>query len=156
MTHSYRCHDSFICSHARWLLPLIHDALCVCHDSFTCLPWLIHMCAMTHLYVRHDSVMCVPWRIHRQKSYCVHSTRIHIASYMWHDPYVCVTWLGHVCDMTHSYVWREPLICVPRLIHRGDTLIHTCPVTRSHRDSCIHCVPRLMHTVCAVTHSRVR
>jgi len=27
----------------------------VCHDSFICVPWLIHMRAMTHSYVHHDS-----------------------------------------------------------------------------------------------------
>jgi len=34
------------------------------HDSFICVPWLIHMCAMTHSYVCHDSFICVPWFIH--------------------------------------------------------------------------------------------
>ena len=36
----------------------------VCHDSFICAPWLIHMCAMTNSYVCHDSFICVPWLIH--------------------------------------------------------------------------------------------
>ena len=26
---------------------------------------------------------------------------------MWHDSFICVTWLIHVCDMTHSYVWHD-------------------------------------------------
>jgi len=25
-------------------------------------------------------------------------------SYVWHDSFICVTWLIHMCDMTHSYV----------------------------------------------------
>jgi len=25
--------------------------------------------------------------------------------HMWHDSFICVTWLIHMCDMTHSYVW---------------------------------------------------
>jgi len=29
-------------------------------------------------------------------------------SYVWHDSFICVTWLIHMCDMTHSYVWRDP------------------------------------------------
>jgi len=29
-----------------------------------CVPWLIHMCAMTHSYVCHDSFISVPWLIH--------------------------------------------------------------------------------------------
>jgi len=35
--------------------------------AFICVPWLIHMCAMTHSYVCHDSFIyafCVPWLIH--------------------------------------------------------------------------------------------
>jgi len=38
MTNSYVCHDSFMCM--PWL---IH----VWHDSFMRVPWLIHVCAMT-------------------------------------------------------------------------------------------------------------
>jgi len=33
-------------------------------------------------------------------------------SYVWHDSFICVTWLIHMCDMTHSYVWRDVFICV--------------------------------------------
>ena len=28
-------------------------------------------------------------------------------SYLWHDQFICVTWLIHMCDMTHSYVWHD-------------------------------------------------
>jgi len=45
-------------------------------DSFICVPWLIHMCDMTH-------------------------------SYEWHDSFICVTRLIHMCAMTHSYVWHD-------------------------------------------------
>ena len=27
-------------------------------------------------------------------------------SFVWHDLFICVTWLIHVYDMTHSYVWH--------------------------------------------------
>jgi len=33
-------------------------------------------------------------------------------SYVWHDSFICVTWLIHMCDMTHSYVWHDSFICV--------------------------------------------
>jgi len=23
-----------------------------------------------------------------------------------HNPFTCVTWLNHICDVTHSYIWR--------------------------------------------------
>jgi len=33
-------------------------------------------------------------------------------SCVWHDSFMCVTWLIHMCDMTHSYVWHDSFICV--------------------------------------------
>ena len=27
--------------------------------------------------------------------------------YMWHDSLICATWLIHVSDMTHSHVWHD-------------------------------------------------
>jgi len=33
-------------------------------------------------------------------------------SYVWHDLFICVTWLIHICDMTHSYVSQDWFICV--------------------------------------------
>ena len=31
-----------------------------------------------------------------------------------HDSFICVTWLIHMCDMTHSYVWHDS--CVIQLM----------------------------------------
>jgi len=39
---------------------------------------------------------------------------------VWHDSFICVTWLIHMCDMTHSYVWHDSFICVTWLIHISD------------------------------------
>ena len=36
---------------------------------------------------------------------------------MWHDSFICVTWLIHMCDMTHSYMWHDSFIYVTWLIH---------------------------------------
>jgi len=56
-------------------------------------PWLMHICAMTHSYVCHDSFICVPWLIH--KCDINHSYTIH------------VTWLIHMYviarDVTHKH-----------------------------------------------------
>jgi len=67
---------------------------------------------------------------------------------VWHDSIICVTWLNHVCDMTHSYVWHDSIICVTWL-----TL--ACDVTQSYvwHDSII-CVTWLTH-MCDMTHSYV-
>jgi len=43
-------------------------------------------------------------------------------SYVWHDSFICVTWLIHMCDMTQSYVWTDLSICVT-------WLIQTCGMT---------------------------
>jgi len=72
---------------------------------------------------------------------------------VWHDSFVCVTWLIHKCDMTHSYMWRDSFIRVTELIHMCVTthsyvchdsfictcLLHMCDVTHSHllSNSCI-------------------
>ena len=70
-------------------------------------------------------------------------------SYVWHDSFICVTWLIHTCDMTHSYVWHDSFICVT-------WLIHMCGRTHSYvwHDWFI-CVAGLIH-MCDMTHSYVR
>jgi len=42
-------------------------------------------------------------------------------SNVWHDSFICVTWLIQMCDMTHSYVWHDPFICMTRLTQMCDT-----------------------------------
>ena len=46
-------------------------------------------------------------------------------SYVWHDSFICVTWLIHMCDMTHSCVWYDSFIC-------EIWLIHMCDMSHSH------------------------
>jgi len=41
-------------------------------------------------------------------------------SYVWHDSFICVTWFIHKCDMTHSYVQHDAFICVTWRIHIWD------------------------------------
>ena len=36
-------------------------------------------------------------------------------SYVWHDSFMCVTWLIHVCGMTHSWVWHDSIIFMTTL-----------------------------------------
>jgi len=38
-------------------------------------------------------------------------------SYVWHDSFICVTWPIHMCDMTHSYVWHDWFVCVRTLAY---------------------------------------
>jgi len=46
-------------------------------------------------------------------------------SHVWHDSFICVTWLPHICDMTHSHVWHDSPTCVT-------WLTHMCDMTHSH------------------------
>ena len=60
------------CSVAQWVavscskLPCVAGVAVCCRAcwSLLCVPWLIHVCAMTHSCVCHDSFACVTWFIH--------------------------------------------------------------------------------------------
>jgi len=189
MTHSYVWRDSFICVlvlSAIWNLKF-GDLMCVrmcvmtnylCdmthlyvwYDSFICVTWLIRMCDVTHLYVWWCYPQFEMWRpdvclyVRHDESFVWHMTHL----YVWHDSFICVTWLIHVCDMTHSYVWRDSFICVLVLsaiwiLEFGDLMCvrmcvmsnHMCDMTHSYvsHDSFI-CVTWLIH-VCDMTRSYV-
>ena len=71
-------------------------------------------------------------------------------SCVWHDSFMCVTWLIHMCDMTHSCVWHYSFIYVT-------WLIHMCDMTHSYvlRVSCDMTYPYVYHDsihVCDMTH----
>ena len=94
-------------------------------DLFICM-WFIYMYAtrltvmsytrdMTNLYA--DTTHSYAWH----DSFMCVTWLIHmcdvIPSYVWHDLFICVTWLIHMCDMTHSYVWQDLFTCVKWLMH---------------------------------------
>jgi len=119
--------------------------------------------------VWHDSFMCVTWLILTCVSWLVSSPVRMIPYGNWYGMYACsVTWLIHVCDVTHSHmsnltsedettwkmvwhiclqcdmthscVWYDSFLCVTWLIHVW-------------YDSFI-CVSWLIH-MCDMTHSHV-
>jgi len=69
-------------------------------------------------------------------------------SYVWHDSFICVTWHIRMCDMTHLYVWRDSFI-------RMTWPIRICDMTHSyvwpHSSICVTWRIRM----CAMTHSYV-
>ena len=69
-----------------------------------CVPWLIHMCAMTHSYVCHDSFICVPWLGTQEKREAVTPSK--------QDSFIYVTWLIHMWYVTNSDVWHDSFIYV--------------------------------------------
>ena len=102
MTLSFVCHDSFTC--VTWLIPLCNmTPLCETWLNYMCETWLNSMCDITRFCVRHDS------RLYDMTQSCV-----------WHDSAMCVTWLSHVCDMTQSCVWRDSVMFVTWLSHVCD------------------------------------
>ena len=48
-------------------------------------------------------------------------------SHMQHDSLLCATWLIHMCDMTHSYVWHDSFTS-------STWLIHLCDMTRAGKE----------------------
>jgi len=49
----------------------------------------------------------------------------HDSFILWHDPYLWVTWPIHMCDMIHSSAWHDSCICVT-------WPILMCDMTHSH------------------------
>jgi len=103
VTHSYVCDMT----HSIWHESFVYDThlLCVCHDSFTCVPCLIHMCDMNHSYVWHDSFICVTRLIHMCDM--THSYVWLTNSYGCHESIRCATWLVYMWEMAASYVWHD-------------------------------------------------
>jgi len=102
---------------------------------------------MSHVWMRHVSHMNIDtlyWHV-----------------IVWHDSLICVTWLIHMWDMTHSCVWHDSLMCVASFFINAQTAIrfsrqstsHTCDMTHLYvwHDSPI-CVNWLTH-MCDMTHS---
>ena len=102
---------SFICV---WSDPFI----CVWRDSFKCVWRGSFVCVWrgSFICVWCGSFVCV-WR---RAFVCVwHVLTVHQGrtryvthSHVWHDSFLCVTWLIHICDMTHSHVRHDSFTCV--------------------------------------------
>jgi len=118
----------------------------------TCVTWLIYMCDMIHFTAACNA--CV--RLEQNDATDMYdATHSHVwlecdlsPSCVWRDSFICVTWLIHMCDLTHcTGGWSR---IMQRL--RETWLIHMCDVTHSYvwRDSFI-CVTWLIH-MCDVTH----
>jgi len=149
MTNSYVWHYSFISAtrlipETTYLLTMAHcyDDTTNAYDSCVCVTWLIHMCDITHSYVRHDSFIYVTWHMRDfgMTRSCVRHYSCTCATWIVYMCESCVyaTWLIHVCDMTHSYVWHDSFIRVTWLIHMWDMThswrIQMCDMTHS---SCV-------------------
>jgi len=106
-------------------------------QSIWSVTWIIHMCEITHSFVWHDSFTWAKRLIHsfaHKRGAAVYvMCDIHCSyvsnvagllnmcdislSYVWHDLFICVTWLFYTCDMTPSEVWHDSIKCVTWRIH---------------------------------------
>jgi len=144
MAPCYSWRDSFICVQTT--------RSCVCHDSCTYVPWLVHTCAVTHAHVCRDSCTLVPWLMHT----CA-VTHAHVCR----DSGTRVSWLhptSNNLNLTPStlctqhkppcYVQRDSFIYVPWLIPNpnSNNLMHPTYTTLLHATWLIH--------TCTMTHSQ--
>jgi len=94
--------------------------------SFIRVPWLIHMCAMTHLYMCPDSFVCVPHLI----SHVYISIYPYVVGwlregfYVCHDSFIHVPWLIHMCAMTHLYICPDSFGCARAFETRLDIKVN--------------------------------
>jgi len=191
MIQSYVWHDSFIC--VTWLIhtcdmthsyviqrDMRHTAVpptiysYVSYDSFIRVArafvrptWLIRMWDVwhDHSYVK----IHLTWIL---LHYLIRGALIHMCicvTYVWHDSFVCLTWLIHRGDMTHSHVRHDSFICETWLIDMCDTMIirmshmihsHVRRVAWSfvgHTYVCVchTCVTRVMWDMRLMTHIRM-
>jgi len=118
MTHSYVCIMNYsYTTHSfirLWLsvtsrsTPNIRVPFaCVWHDSLMCVTWLILVCDLTHSYVcdmKHwymtHSCICL-WLRWRHALLQTYVCLLHVCdmtrSCVWHDSFLYVTWLTHMC-----------------------------------------------------------
>jgi len=103
------------------------------HGLFIRVMCLIHVhacavckCLCEHKCVWHGSFMCMPCHIQMLVEVC---TNVHVSSNVCYDSFTCVTWLIHMCGMSHSRacVWS---IQMSIRAHMCETwLFHMCGIT---------------------------
>ena len=111
--HVYGVTHELWCCGVAWKCDVTH--LHVCHDSFVCTPWLIHLRGVTHSFVCNDSFICMTllassavWKRGR-----THSCMCHDVFICGHASFKSVTWLIYECDMTqeHSCMCHDVFVC---------------------------------------------
>jgi len=108
MTLFHTCHDHLHFCHAHDRVPRTHThsaSICaprlifwsyVCYDPFEMLPCLARM----------------PWPYTHTHTHAHTHTQNTVHLYVRQDLFVCMTWLDHVCAMTHLKCCHESLRCM--------------------------------------------
>ena len=96
---------------------------CTCIWTHICIHKYIFICSYSHALIQRTTPSFLSLSLlHRLIGAIIHMCDM-AYSYVWHDSFTHVTWLIHVCDVTHSYV---------------TTLIHMCDVTNLYLTWLIH------------------
>jgi len=123
----YICIHIYICKYTGciyiYIHPVPHWAFCSCTRECGA-SLFIHTCGMTHPQRREAPSHSYVW--HEDTPFPIPMCHMNwvtwealIHSCMWHGShsFTRVTWLIHMCDMTHSHVWHDSFTCVTWLIH---------------------------------------
>jgi len=149
-------------SRVTWLIPIINEFT---RDQISSHYPTVHGdMAHSHYSIVHvwrDSFIYVTWLIYIRDICLIHMCDM-THSCVWHDLFICVTWLIHMCDSTHSYVWHESFKWTTWPIHMCDMthsyvwlflFLYVTRLIHVWHDSFI-CVTWLIH-MCDMTHSYV-
>ena len=120
-------------------------------DSFICVPWLIHLCAMTHSFVCHDSSTYAHSTCMNDATWCIYIwdqtyLRTRIRPHYWFTYMNDAALLIHIHewgDITDSCIWMRRhyvFTCMNAAISIATRLICTSDVTHSfvcHDSLCV-------------------
>jgi len=100
------------------------------HDSFVCTTWLSCMCGMARLHVRSDLLVCAMWLILMRK--CTRATWPISDAHVRHDSFIYTMWLICMRGMALLYAQNDLLFCPTWLSH-----MHSISNAHVRRDSFI-------------------
>ena len=123
-----------------WMCEWMCACMCACVHVCMCACVHVCMCACVHVWM----CACVDVRRTCTQSSTFASASIVMTS-LWHvaNTTPCVTWLIHICDMTHSYMWHDSFLGLTLPWHVADTtpgvpwLIHICDMTYMTWPPCV-------------------
>jgi len=146
MTHSYKCNMTHSTTRlfSKWdpHLPRTYYIRVEVSQMRTIRFWYLQI----RLFLKLDFHNTALFEIRSASVTCADYTRFWYLQhdsfiYVWHDSFICGTWLIHMRAMTHSYVWHDSDSDTCNMTHS-----YKCNMTHSYagHDSFI-CGPWLIH-----------
>jgi len=146
----------------------------VWHDSFMGVPWHTHEWCISwsmKLYSVDTQTILAVWRCHLDVTYdttCLSRCWLNTSTFIpnvckvltescpsrvdathvnvWHDSFICVPRLIHMCAMTHSYLWHDSFIFT-WVAYPWSTATRVYASIRGPQHDSFTCVP-YAHVVC--------